>query len=215
MFSETGEGLRYDAQKSHVDVPDIFHTAYKGMVENSIFGLGLPAQWGGGGAPDILINMVMEMLASGNLSLSTCPLLTYGAITTIDAMADQTIKEKYLPPLVSGKWSGTMCLTEPQCGTDLGLITTSAVPRGDEFLINGNKIWITFGEHKLTENIIHLVLARLPNAPSGVKGISLFLVPKYLDDGRHNGVVCTGLEKKMGSHGSPTCFMSYDNAIGF
>ena len=124
-------------------------------------------------------------------------------------------KEKYLPNIISGKWTGTMCLTEPQCGTDLGLMRTKAEPDGDGYLLTGTKIWITFGEHDLAENIIHLVLARLPDAPDGIKGVSLFVVPKVLDNGERNPVFCGGLEHKMGIHASPTCVINLEGARGY
>tara|TARA_A100001015_G_scaffold317926_1_gene436211 strand:- start:1622 stop:3253 length:1632 start_codon:yes stop_codon:yes gene_type:complete len=206
-------GLEYKNQR--VNLPNEFKSIYSQMIDNGTYSIGMPAQWGGLDAPPILVNMMMEMLSSGNLSLSTCSLLTSGAVSTIQAFGDDYLKATYLPKMVSGKYSGTMCLTESQCGTDLGMIRTKAYKKDDKYIVTGDKIWISFGEHNLTENIIHLVLARLPDAPEGVKGISLFLVPKFLEDGKENKVTCQGLEHKMGSHASPTCFMNYDNSIGY
>jgi len=206
-------GAKFD--QGQVTLPKAFHEAYEQMASNGMLSLGMPLEWGGLGAPPFLMNMLMEMLSSGNLSLSTCHLLTSGVIRVIDEFADDVVKALYLRKMIEGKYSGVMCLTEPQCGTDLGLISTQAKPVGDHFELTGNKIWISFGEHQLTDNIIHLVLAKLPDAPEGSKGISLFLVPKYLENGQLNGVFCTGVEKKMGTHGAPTCFMSYEKAEGY
>ncbi len=157
----------------------------------------------------------------GNLSFGLYPGLTHGAYQALNSHASQELKERFLPKMVEGVWSGTMCLTEPHCGTDLGLLRTKAEPQADgSYKITGSKIFISAGEHDLTENIIHLVLARLPDAPKGIKGISLFLVPKFLptEDGRpgpRNGVTCTGIEHKMGLNGSATCQMSFDEATGW
>ena len=134
---------------------------------------------------------------------------------TILKKATEELKDKYLPNMTSGEWMGTMCLTEPQCGTDLGLIKSTAVPKDDHYELTGQKIWISFGEHDLTENIIHLVLARTPDAPEGIKGISLFLVPKRLDDNSRNTIYCGGLEHKLGINSSPTCVMNLENAKGW
>jgi len=164
---------------------------------------------------------LMEMVCSSNLSFGLTPGLSHGAYNAINQHASDELKNKYLPKMVSGEWSGVMCLTEPQAGTDLGLIRTRATPNADgSFAITGNKIFISSGEHDLTENIIHLVLARLPDAPAGIKGISLFVAPKYMvaDDGslgERNKFMCTGLEHKMGIHASPTCQMAYDGATGW
>jgi alkylation response protein AidB-like acyl-CoA dehydrogenase len=142
--------------------------------------------------------------------------LTHGAIVALSKHASKDLQDRYLANLVSGQWTGTMCLTEPHCGTDLGIIRTKAVPAADgSYAINGSKIWITGGDHDMAENIIHLVLAKLPDAPSGSKGISLFLVPKILPDGARNGIWCTGLEHKMGINGSATCFISLEDAKGW
>ena len=213
--NQDGDDMGAQFDQGQIILPPSFHEAYSEMSSNGIFSLGMPIEWGGLGAPPIVMNMLMEMLSSGNLSLSTCHLLSSGVIRVLDAFADQELKNRYLNALVEGNSSGVMCLTEPQCGTDLGLISTRATPVNHHYEITGHKIWISFGEHQLTDNIIHLVLAKLPDAPEGSRGISLFLVPKYLEGGQKNGVVCTGIEKKMGTHGAPTCFMSYEGAVGY
>jgi alkylation response protein AidB-like acyl-CoA dehydrogenase len=160
--------------------------------------------------------MVEEMVCSANLSLGMYPGLTHGAINALTAHGARELQERYLPKLISGEWTGTMCLTEPQCGTDLGLIRTRAVPQADgSYAISGTKIWITGGEHDLVDNILHLVLAKLPDAPDSVKGISLFLVPKFLEDGSRNPAFCGGLEHKMGIKGSATCVMNFEGAQGW
>ncbi len=207
--------LEWDPETGAVKTPPGFREAYGRLVENGFVGIGGPEAFGGGGAPQTLAALVSEMMTSTNKSLTMCPGLTHGLIEAIEAHGTEEQKQAYLPNLVSGKWSGTMCLTEPQCGTDLGLIRTKAEPEGDHYRLTGTKIWITFGEHDLTENIVHFVLARLPDAPPGIKGISVFLVPKYTLDGERNNINCVGLEHKMGIHASPTCVMEMDNAKGW
>jgi alkylation response protein AidB-like acyl-CoA dehydrogenase len=180
-------------------------------------------EFDGQGLPHVLATAVMEMWKSANLAFSLCPMLTHGAVEALEAHGSDTLKGLYLAKLVTGEWTGTMNLTEPQAGSDLAAITTRAVRDGDRYRITGRKIFITWGDHDLTDNVIHLVLARLPDAPPGVKGISLFLVPKFLldADGRpaeRNDVHPVSVEHKLGIHGSPTCVMSYgDNggAIGY
>jgi alkylation response protein AidB-like acyl-CoA dehydrogenase len=158
-----------------------------------------------------------ELTSATNKSFSMCPGLSQGLVEALVYAGTDEQKEEYLPKLVSGEWTGTMCLTEPQCGTDLGLVSTKATPieGSDAFSITGTKIWITFGEHDLTDNIIHLVLAKLPGAPDGIKGISTFIVPKVLKSGERNAIHCSGLEHKMGIHGSPTCVMNMEGAEGY
>ena len=157
-----------------------------------------------------------EFSTATNKSFSMCPGLTHGVLDALHQHGTQWQKETFMPKLISGEWSGTMCLTEPHCGTDLGMMRTKAIPNGDDtYAITGNKIWITFGEHDLTDNIVHLVLARLPDAPEGIKGISLFLVPKFDLEGKANNVLCGGLEHKMGIHASPTCVMNFENSKGW
>jgi alkylation response protein AidB-like acyl-CoA dehydrogenase len=206
-----------------VTTPDGWQQAYTQFVENGWGSLSFPPEFGGQGLPMCVSAAVQEMWHSANMSFGLCPLLTQGAVDAIAHHASDELKQQYLPKMVEGVWSGTMNLTEPQAGSDLAAVRTQAVPSADHYLIKGQKIYITYGEHDLTENIIHLVLARLPDAPEGVKGISLFIVPKFLlnDDGtpgERNDVRCLSIEHKLGIHASPTCVMSYgDNsgAIGY
>jgi alkylation response protein AidB-like acyl-CoA dehydrogenase len=201
-----------------VTTPDGWREAYTQFVENGWGGLSFPPEFGGQGLPMCVSAAVQEMWHSANMSFGLCPLLTQGAVDAIAHHASDELKQQYLPKMVEGVWSGTMNLTEPQAGSDLAAVRTQAQPSDDHYLIKGQKIYITYGEHDLTENIIHLVLARLPDAPEGVKGISLFIVPKFLlkDDGtpgERNDVRCLSIEHKLGIHASPTCVMSYgDNA---
>lgn len=203
--------------------PPGFAEAYQQFVENGWQGLGKPTEFDGQGLPYLVHSAVAEMWNSANLSFSLCPLLTSGAIEAIHIHAGDDLKQQYLPKMVSGEWSGTMNLTEPQAGTDLAAVRTRAERDGNQYRIKGQKIFITWGGHEMTSNIIHLVLARLPDAPEGVKGISLFLVPKYLLDtdgnpGEANDLKVVSMESKMGIHASPTCVMSYgdkEGAIGY
>lgn len=220
-LNEVGDrvGLKYD--NGRVIMPDGFKEAYKTYIEGGWTGFTCDPAYGGQGLPEVLNMPLMEMVCSANLSFGLTPGLSHGAYNAINQHASEQIKQEYLPKMVSGEWSGVMCLTEPQAGTDLGLIRTRAVPNADgSYAITGNKIFISSGEHELTENIIHLVLARLPDAPAGIKGISLFIVPKFLvgDDGslgERNKFICAGLEHKMGIHASPTCQMNYEGATGW
>jgi len=206
-----------------VKTPDGWPEAYQQFIENGWGSLAFNPKYGGQGLPMCVSAAVQEMWHSANMSFGLCPLLTQGAVDAIESHAAEEYKKRYLPPMVEGRWSGTMNLTEPQAGSDLAAIRSRAEPSGDHYLISGQKIFITYGEHDLTENIIHLVLARLPDAPPGVRGISLFIVPKFLvnDDGslgERNDVKCVSVEHKLGIHASPTCVMSYgDNggAIGY
>ncbi|MCL4132262.1 UNVERIFIED_CONTAM: hypothetical protein GTU68_050359 [Idotea baltica] len=201
-----------------VTTPDGWKDAYQQFVEAGWGALAFPPEFGGQGLPMCVSSAVQEMWHSANMSFGLCPLLTQGAVDAIHHHASEEMKQRYLPKMVEGVWSGTMNLTEPQAGTDLAAIRSTAEPSGDHYLIKGQKIFITYGEQDLTENIIHLVLARLPDAPEGVKGISLFVVPKFLvnDDGslgERNDLKCVSIEHKLGIHASPTCVMSYgDNA---
>ncbi|MEO0814866.1 MAG: acyl-CoA dehydrogenase family protein, partial [Myxococcota bacterium] len=209
------EGVSWDAETHDVKTPKGFREVYQMMVREGLFGITGPADYDGGGAPESVRCFLAEMMASANKSFSMAPGLTRDLVSALMAHGTDEQKSFYLPKLVSGEWTGTMCLTEPQCGTDLGLLTTKAEPTDDgSYSLNGTKIWITFGEHDLADNIIHLVLARLPDAPAGIKGISTFLVPKFVD-GERNSIFCTGLEHKMGIHASPTCVMSLEGAKGF
>ncbi len=213
------EGCRYE--NGVVTAPPSFRSAYDTFVAAGWTSLAADPDYGGQGLPQIVNLAFEEMICSANLSFGTYPGLSHGAYNAIHLHGSDALKQLYLPKLVSGQWSGTMCLTEPQCGTDLGLIKTRAEPADDgSYRITGNKIFISAGEHDLTENILHLVLARLPDAPKGTRGISLFLVPKFLPRpdgslGQRNGMVCGGIEKKMGIHGSATCVMNFDAATGW
>ena len=204
-----------------VRTPNGFREAYDRFRQGGWTALAADPEYGGQGLPESLNKLVEEMICSANLAFSLYPGLTHGAYQAIASHASDELKNTYLPKLVDGTWSGTMCLTEAHCGTDLGLLRTRAVPRSDgSYKLSGTKIFISAGEHDLTENIIHLVLARLPDAPGGNRGISLFLVPKFLPaaDGRagaRNGVICTALEHKMGIKGSATCQLTFEDATGW
>jgi alkylation response protein AidB-like acyl-CoA dehydrogenase len=210
------QGCQYDPHTKSVKVPDGFRSAYQQFAQGGWTALACEPEFGGQGLPHVLNMMVEEMVCSANLSLGMYPGLTHGAINALTAHGTREQQEQYLPQLISGEWTGTMCLTEPQCGTDLGLIRTRALPSADgSYAISGTKIWITGGEHDLVDNILHLVLAKLPDAPDSVKGISLFLVPKFLADGSRNSAFCGGLEHKMGIKGSATCVMNFEGAQGW
>ncbi len=204
-----------------VSTPPGFREAYERFVEGGWPALTNPTEYGGQGLPHVVGFAFEEMLIASNMSFAMYPGLTNGAIAAIHAAADETLKRRYLPKMVEGRWTGTMNLTEPHCGTDLGLIRTKAEPQDDgSFRITGTKIFISAGEHDLSENIVHLVLAKLPDAPKGTKGISLFLVPKFLVNedgsiGERNAVTCGAIEEKMGIHGNSTCVLNYDGAKGW
>ena len=208
-------------QDGKVIAPKGFKEAYKVFSENGWQGIKVKEKYGGQELPYIMNMFLDEMVSSANMSFGLYPGLTANAIDAIEKSATDELKDLYLPQLTSGKWTGTMNLTEPQCGTDLGLSKTMATPNDDgSYKITGTKIFITCGEHDLSENIVHLVLARTPNAPEGIKGISLFLVPKILPnpDGtldKKNNVTCGSIEKKMGIKASPTCVMHYEEAQGW
>ncbi len=204
-----------------VTLPAAFTAAYKKYVETGWGSIPFPEEFGGGGFPHSVGLAIQEMMQASNMAFSLGPLLTQGAIDALLHYGNQEQKELYLPKMISGQWMGTMNLTEPQAGSDVGALQTKAVPRDDgSFGISGQKIYITFGDHELAEQIVHLVLARTPGAPLGTKGISCFIVPKFLvnDDGslgERNGVSALSIEHKMGIHGSPTCVMEYDDATGY
>jgi len=204
-----------------VTVPKGFKEAYDQYCQGGWIGLAVPEEFGGQGLPYTLHAAVGEYMSSANMSLMMYPGLTQGAIAAILVHGSDEQKQTYLPKMVEGTWSGTMNLTEPHCGTDLGLLRTKAAPNGDgSYKISGQKIFISAGEHGMTDNIIHLVLARIEGAPEGTKGISLFIVPKFMvnEDGSvgdRNSVTCGAIEHKMGIHGNSTCVMNYDEATGY
>jgi len=198
-----------------------FKEAYAAYRDGGWIGLGFPEEWGGQGLPKGLALAVMEIINGANMAFGLCPMLSLGAIEALMAHGSDEQKHMYLPNLVSGTWTGTMNLTEPQAGSDVGALKTKAVPNEDgSFAITGQKIYITWGDHDVAENIVHLVLARLPDAPEGSRGVSLFIAPKYLVNedsslGTRNDVKCIGLEEKLGIHASPTCVMEFDGATGW
>lgn len=203
-----------------VTTPTGFKDAFAQYADAGWVGLPYPESYGGQDLPKSLEVILSETRGSANMAWSLCPALSNGAINTLLAHGSESQKEVYLTNLISARWTATMCLTEPHCGTDLGLLRTKAIPQADgSYAISGTKIFITFGEHDYTENIVHIVLARLPDAPKGSKGISLFVVPKFnLNEdgslGDRNEVHCASIEHKMGIHGSPTCVMNFDGAKG-
>ncbi len=213
------EGCHFD--DGVVTTPKGFKEAYQQYVDNGWAAMSGPVEFGGQGLPASLGLVVNEMTASANYAWNMYPGLTHGCAAAIRAHGSQEQKELYLNKLVPGHWTGTMCLTEPHCGTDLGLIKTRAVPQADgSYSVTGTKIFISSGEHDMAENIVHLVLAKLPDAPAGTKGISLFIVPKFLPDangekGERNAVKCGSIEHKMGIKASATCVMNFDGATGF
>ncbi len=208
-----------------VKTPKGFKEAYRQFVEAGWNALPLEPEWGGQGLPKIVSTPVTEMVTAANMAFSLCPLLTQGAIEALLLCGSDQLKKTFLEKMVSGTWTGTMNLTEPQAGSDLALLRTKAVRSsdaklGDHYRISGQKIFITYGEHDLTENIVHLVLARTPDAPPGVKGISLFVVPKFMVKadgslGERNTATCASIEHKLGIHASPTAVMVFDNAVGY
>lgn len=214
------EGVTFD--KGNVTLPKGFSDAYKTYVQSGWTSFTCDPAYGGQGLPEVLNIAISEMICSSNLSFGITPGLTHGAYNAIHQHGSEDLKKKFLPKMVDGTWTGVMCLTEPQCGTDLGLIRTTAKPAKGKntYKINGSKIFISAGDQDLTENIVHLVLAKLPDAPAGVKGISLFVVPKIMVEkdgslGSTNNVSCGSIEHKMGIHASPTCVMNYEDSIGY
>jgi len=213
------EGCHWD--NGAVRTPAGFIEAYKTYAEGGWVGVGGDPLFGGMGMPKAISAQVEEMVNASSLAFGLYPMLTAGACLSINAHASEALKEKYLPNMYAGVWSGSMCLTEPHAGTDLGIIRTKAEPQADgSYKVSGTKIFITGGEHDLTENIIHLVLAKLPDAPAGPKGISLFLVPKFLVNedgslGARNPANCGSIEHKMGIQASATCVMNFDEAVGY
>src|SRR5262245_44414655 len=206
---------------SSVTTPNVFNEAYRGLIDGGWVGISVPAEYGGQGLPATMTMIVNEMLASSNMAFAMYPGLTQGAIAALLHHASDEQKKTYLPKMTTGEWTGTMNLTEPHCGTDLGMLRSKAVKQADgSYKITGTKIFISAGEHDMSENIIHLVIARIEGAPEGVKGISLFIVPKFLvqPDGSPeacNSLLCGSSEHKMGIHGNSTCVMNFDGAIGW
>lgn len=206
-----------------VITPDGWKEAYQQFSEAGWNSLAFDPEYGGQGMPGILSAAVQEMWHSSNMAFGLCPLLTQGAVHAINSHGSQALKDTYLEKMISGEWTGTMNLTEPQAGSDLAAVRATAEPVGDHYLIKGQKIFITYGDHDMTDNTIHLVLARTPGAPAGVKGISLFICPKFLlnadgSPGTRNDVRCVSIEHKLGIHASPTCVMSYgdnEGAVGY
>src|SRR6476660_4610161 len=204
-----------------VSTPAGFKDAFKQLVEGGWIGISAPEEFGGQGLPATLTSIVNEFFCSANMAFAMYPGLTQGAIAALIVHASPELKKKYLPKMVTGTWTGTMNLTEPHCGTDLGLLRTKAVKQADgSYKITGTKIFISAGEHDLAGNIVHLVLARIEGAPAGTRGISLFVAPKFLPNadgslGARNGMTCGSIEHKMGIHGNSTCVMNYDGATGW
>jgi alkylation response protein AidB-like acyl-CoA dehydrogenase len=222
-LNEVGDEKGVSLNENGVQETPGFAEAYRQYVDSGWPSLVFNEAYGGQDMPRIVGTAIEEVWQSANLSFSLCPLLTHGAIDALEEHGSEELKDQYLPNMIAGEWSGTMNLTESQAGSDLAAVNTRADPQGDHYLIRGQKIFITWGDHQMTKNVVHLVLARLPDAPAGVKGISLFLVPKFLLDengnpGRRNDVHCVSIERKLGIHGSPTCVMSFGDkggAIGY
>jgi alkylation response protein AidB-like acyl-CoA dehydrogenase len=217
-YSGDQEGSQW--KDGAVTTPKGFKEAYKLYCEGGWSALSLDPEWGGQGLPKLLSTPVTEMITSANMSFSLCPMLTQGAIEAMLLSGTEQLKKTFLPKMFDGSWTGTMNLTEPQAGSDLALVRSRAVPKGDHYLVSGQKIFITFGEHDMTSNIVHLVLARTPDAPEGVRGISLFIVPKFLlkpdgSLGQRNAAACASIEHKLGIHASPTAVMVFENAVGY
>jgi alkylation response protein AidB-like acyl-CoA dehydrogenase len=216
LLPESQNADRHGAQYENgvVRVPPSYKDAYRGWVEGGWQGLPAPVERGGQGLPQSLWMAVQELVCAADMAFSLCPLLTAGAIEALERYATPEQAERWLPRMVSGEWTGTMCLTEPQAGSDLSQVRTRAEPTGDgtTYRLHGQKIYITWGEHDLAANTLHMVLARLPDAPPGTRGISLFAAPKLLPDGDRNALRCGGIERKLGIHASPTCTMLFDGA---
>ena len=222
-LNKSGDEQGARLTKDGVLAADGFSAAYRQFVEGGWSGLAGDPDFGGQGLPELLQAATVEMWNSSNMAFALCPLLTAGATEALRQHGSDELKASYLPRLVSGAWTGTMNLTESQAGSDLAAVRTKAVPEGDHYRLFGQKIFITWGDHDMTDNVIHLVLARTPDAPEGVRGISLFVVPKFLlnadgSPGQRNDVHCVSLEHKLGIHASPTCVMSFGDeggAVGF
>ena len=222
-LNDSGDREGSRLENGIVRTPSGFRDAYQAFVAGGWGGLPCPEDYGGQGLPLVVSAAVSEMWSAANLGFALCPMLTVGAVDALEHHGSKELQAVYLPRLVSGEWTGTMNLTEPQAGSDVGALKTRAVKQGDHYRITGQKIFITYGDHDLAENIIHLVLARTPDSPPGTRGISLFLVPKFLPDasgapGQRNDVRCVSLEHKLGIHASPTAVLAFgdeEGAIGF
>ena len=222
-LNTTGDQEGAHWSEEGVTTPEGWKEAYSQFTEAGWNSLAFDPEFGGQGMPGMLSAAVQEMWHSSNMAFGLCPLLTQGAVHAIASHASVDLKQKYLEKMISGEWTGSMNLTEPQAGSDLAAVRAQAEPSGDHYLIKGQKIFITYGDHDLTENVIHLVLARTPDAPAGVKGISLFVCPKFIlnDDGtpgKRNDARCVSIEHKLGIHASPTCVMAFGDdggAVGY
>ena len=222
-LNKTGDEIGCECNDGHVTTAPGWKDAYRQFIESGWNGLAFEPEWGGQGLPWLVATAVQEMWHSANMSFGLCPLLTQGAIRALSLHGSKELQDIYLNRLVSGEWAGTMNLTETQAGSDLSAVRTRAVENGDHYLLKGQKIFITYGEHDLTENIIHFVLARASDSPDGVKGISLFVVPKFLVNqdgtcGKRNDVHCVSIEHKLGINASPTAVLSFgenDGAVGY
>ena len=213
------QGCQFDKETNKVTVPEEFHTVYELFNELGWSSLSSSAEYGGQGAPETMMIACCDLFFGANISFNLGALLTMGAAHLVESFGTEEIKDIYLENMFTGNWAGTMCLTEPQAGSDVGASSTKAIKEGDHYLIEGEKIFITFGDHDLTENIVHAVLARTEGAPKGTKGISLFLVPKFRVNedgsiGEFNDVVCSGIEHKLGIHGTPTCSLVFGSNGG-
>jgi 3-(methylthio)propanoyl-CoA dehydrogenase len=218
-LNKTGDERGASLTANGVVAAEGFGAAYRQFVENGWNGLSGDPEYGGQGLPGLIGAATVEMWNSANMAFALCPLLTAGATEALKQHATRELRARYLPKLVSGEWTGTMNLTEPQAGSDLSAVRTKAVPEADHYRLYGQKIFITWGDHDMTDNVVHLVLARTPNAPEGVRGISLFLVPKVLVNpdgslGDRNDVRCVSIEHKLGIHASPTCVISFGDTKG-
>jgi alkylation response protein AidB-like acyl-CoA dehydrogenase len=208
-LNRSGDEHRARWKDGEVTMPPGFKSAWDAFVDGGWMGLSAPESAGGQGLPSALSAALMEDLNGANVAFALCPMLSFGAIEALHRHGSDELKRDYLPKITTGEWPATMNLTEPQAGSDVGALKTRAEPNGDgSWRLKGTKIFITYGEHDLSDNIIHLVLARTPKAPVGTRGISLFLVPKILPDGSRNDVRCVSIEHKMGIHASPTCVLS-------
>jgi alkylation response protein AidB-like acyl-CoA dehydrogenase len=213
-LERSGDSIGSKLVDGVVVTPPGFKEAFQAYAESGWIGIAAPEAHGGQGLPDVVAIAAFEPVSSANMGFGLCPLLTQDAIHLVETHGTDDQKARLLPPMVEGRWTGTMCLTEPSAGSDLSAVRTKAVPDGDGYRIIGEKIFITYGDHEWTENILHMVLARLPDAPAGSAGISLFAVPKFLPDGSRNPVRAVSLEHKLGIHASPTAVLAFEGARG-